>query len=191
MDYSSTPSTGYVPCQSADLPVWPRAAVFSFLVAAAVEGATVVPAAVMRRPHTLPSSFSAPQWRLVGPQPNTTRCSLVEDPSPMHLAARRVKMPGTWTPRSREADGWWGHAPPVLGIGAWLVVAVIAVFLGHRAADTVGAGGDLQQVIVAGQALRSGQALYQVHPAAQNPNSCTRQQLGYWELRPHTFDFTR
>ena len=57
----------------------------------------------------------------------------------------------------------------MLGIGAWLVVAVIAVFLGHRAADTVGAGGDLQQVFVAGQALRSGQALYQVHPAAQNP----------------------
>ena len=57
----------------------------------------------------------------------------------------------------------------VLGIGAWLVVAVIAVFLGHRAAATVGAGFDLHQVIVAGQALRSGQALYQVHPAAQNP----------------------
>ena len=96
----------------------PALAVFSFLVAS-VQGATVVPAAGMRRPHVLPSSFSAPQWRLVGPQPNTTRCSLVEDPSPTHLAARRVKMPGTWTPWSREADGWWSHAPrcSALGLG--------------------------------------------------------------------------
>ena len=47
------------------------------------------------------------------------------------------------------------HAPRVLGIGAWLVVAVIAVSQGHRAATAVAAGFDLHQVIVAGQALRS------------------------------------
>ena len=57
----------------------------------------------------------------------------------------------------------------MLGIGAWLVVAVIAIFVGHRAAADGGAGLDLQTYILAGQALRSGQALYQVHPAAQNP----------------------
>ena len=57
----------------------------------------------------------------------------------------------------------------MLGIGAWLVVALVAVSQGHRAAATPAAGLDLHQVIVAGQALRSGQALYQVHPAALNP----------------------
>ncbi len=74
-----------------------------------------------------------------------------------------------WPTWRRQADGWWSQAPRVLGIGAWLVVAVIAVSQGHRAAATPAAGLDLHQVIVAGQALRSGQALYQVHPAALNP----------------------
>jgi hypothetical protein len=62
---------------------------------------------------------------------------------------------------------WWKHAPRVLGIGAWLVVAVIAVSEGHRAAASTYAGSDLHQVIVAGRALRSGQSLYQVRSGVQ------------------------
>ena len=58
------------------------------------------------------------------------------------------------------------HAPRVLGIVAWLMAAVIAVSQGHRAAATPAAGLDLHVYIVAGQALRSGQPLYQLHPAA-------------------------
>ena len=74
-----------------------------------------------------------------------------------------------WTPWGTEAVGWWSTRQRVLGIGAWLVVAVITISQGHRAATTVAAGLDLHQVIVAGQALRSGQAPYQVHPAALSP----------------------
>jgi arabinofuranan 3-O-arabinosyltransferase len=73
---------------------------------------------------------------------------------------------GTW---HQLAQKWWNHAPLVLGSGAWMVVAVIAVSQGHRAAANPAAGLDLPQLIVAGQALRSGQGVYQVHPAALNP----------------------
>ena len=60
----------------------------------------------------------------------------------------------------RVAERWWRAAPVVLGVAAWIGVAVVAVWRAHVALGHSTLGWDLKPIRIAGEDLRSGSSIY-------------------------------